>query len=513
MRSYRLGLLLPFVILGLTYACSGSDDSASQSGAVLDPSCKSDTANPPHTLLCTGLYKDIKAKTINAGIEAYTPATPLWSDGADKSRWIQLPPGKTIDRSDPNEWKFPVGTSAWKEFKVNGKRVETRLWRKVSDTSWVNATYAWNDDESSATVSAGGDVPAPGGGGTYHIPTNDECNECHRGRHDRLLGFEEVSLGLDGAQGVTLATLATDKKLSPPPTNTSLSIGDDGTNGANIPAMRWLHVNCGVACHNTDPNAFANSVGMDLRLDPTTLTGGSSAGFQDHVTTLNVPVKAPSFAGQDRISPGDPDNSVIYERISRRGDGQMPPIASNVVDDDDVAAVKAWIAALGPAPAGDDDDLDAGTPDAGKKKENDGGDTVVDSGTPDTGAPVDAGDTNEPTDAGALCQAGSVQETEQNDSAASADVMTSGAGSFCGRLTPGDNDYFEWVMPANTKTWSISDSTKGGAVTVTGTVNGQTFTLNSGGAYPFFPGMTYVFHASSTANTNVDYSVAITITQ
>lgn len=513
MRSYRLGLLLPAVVVALTYACSGSDDSASQSGAVLDPSCKSDTANPPHSLLCTGLYKDIKAKTINPGIEAYTPATPLWSDGADKSRWIQLPAGKTIDRSDPNEWKFPVGTTAWKEFKVGGKRVETRIWRKITDTSWVNATYAWNADESAAMVSAGGDVPSPSGGGTYHIPTNDECNECHRGRHDKLLGFEEVSLGLDGAQGVTLSDLATAKRLSPTPTSTSFTIGDDGTNGANVPAMRWLHINCGVSCHNTDPNAFANAIGMDLRMDPTTLTGGSSAGFQDHVTTIKVPVKSPSFAGLDRIAPGDPENSVIYERISQRGEGvQMPPIATNVVDDDDVAVVKAWISALGPAPAGDDDD-DAGVPDAGtdggKKNENDGGDTVVDSGTTDAG---DAGDTNMPTDAGALCVAGSVQETEVNDTPQEADTMTSGAGSFCGRLTPNDSDYFQWVMPANTKTWSINDSVAGGNVTITGEVNGQLFTLGQGGQYPFSPGNIYLFHATSPATTNVDYSVVITLT-
>ena len=60
----------------------------------------------------------------------YTPSTPLWSDGAQKQRWIELPPNTQIDISNPNEWTFPVGTKLFKEFRVNGKRVETRMFQK-----------------------------------------------------------------------------------------------------------------------------------------------------------------------------------------------------------------------------------------------------------------------------------------------------------------------------------------------------------------------------------------------
>ena len=97
------------------------------------------------------LYANVATKELAAGIRAYAPAVPLWSDNASKGRWISLPPGTTIDRSDPTEWIFPVGTKVWKEFSRDGIRVETRLFQKVQAGFWVRATYAWNADDTDAT--------------------------------------------------------------------------------------------------------------------------------------------------------------------------------------------------------------------------------------------------------------------------------------------------------------------------------------------------------------------------
>src|SRR5579872_198016 len=144
---------------------------------VLPPEC-ADASVPPTSLVCTGLYADIANKVLAPDVEGYTPAVPLWSDGAEKERWIHIPPGMVIDNTDPNEWVFPSGTKLWKQFVRDGHRVETRLWQKVHDHYWVNATYAWNDDETVATKSAGGDITL-GDGTAYHIPTNDECQSGH----------------------------------------------------------------------------------------------------------------------------------------------------------------------------------------------------------------------------------------------------------------------------------------------------------------------------------------------
>jgi hypothetical protein len=329
---------------------AGAAGAVAQTTALVLPAiCATDTQLPATNLVCTGLYTDIVAKTIAPGLEAYAPAVALWSDGAEKQRWISLPAGRVIDNSNPDEWTFPVGTKVWKEFSKAGRRVETRLWQKADTNYWVDATYAWSSDETSAVVSPGGDIPF--GSGTYHIPTPDECQDCHRGRSDRILGFDQVLLGIEGATGLTLDRLIAEHRLSTPPKSTPLVIGDDGTKLA-APALAWLHVNCGVSCHNRNSSSKAWATGLFMRLEPTLLDGSSVVGFDSLTTTIGIPAVTPSWSGRPRIKAGDPAHSLLYDLISQRGTGaQMPPIATSFVDEADDPLVEAWIAEL-PLPSG-----------------------------------------------------------------------------------------------------------------------------------------------------------------
>jgi len=329
----------------------GTDAGVSEDGAIASEFDCTDAGVPPSTLECTGLYADFASKTITDDVHPYAPAVPLWSDGAAKQRWIRLPPGMTIDATNPSEWTFPVGTKLWKEFALDGKRIETRLFQKVLRNYWVNATYQWNGDDSATSISFGGDVPVGADGGSWHIPVPDECSQCHRGRSDRVLGFEQVNLGLPGATGLTLDELVSQGLIAPPPGATSLQIGDDGT-GLAAPALGWLHVNCGVTCHNGNENSIGYGAGMRLRLDPALLDGRPVAGWDTIVTTANVATVSGSAMGQPRIVPGDPADSVLVRLISERGKEQMPPIASKLVDQTDVPKVVDWIAHMPSANAG-----------------------------------------------------------------------------------------------------------------------------------------------------------------
>jgi hypothetical protein len=390
-------------LVALVGACGGAPGSpgldaaapivaeAGPEAAPLPPQCLG-AAVPPATLECTGLYADLGAKQLAPGVEPYAPAVPLWSDGAEKERWILLPAGTIIDTSNPSEWVFPVGTRLWKQFSVGGKRIETRLWQKVRSDYWVHAAYAWNNDETAAVQSPGGDIPL--GSGTYHIPTDDECEKCHRGRTEHILGFEEVELGLPGASGITLADLVARGLLSVP-RQTALTIGDDGT-GAASPALGWLHANCGITCHNGNSNAVAYGSGLRFRLDATQLDGRSSAGFDALRTGVGVAVNAPNWKGQVRIVPGDPTASLLYFLISHRGSGmQMPPIATRVVDEANVALVGRWISLMPALPKVDAGPVDSGADAAPDVLE------MPDAGPPDVPAMPDAGAPDLELDAGA----------------------------------------------------------------------------------------------------------------
>jgi hypothetical protein len=158
-----------------------------------------------------------------------------------------------------------------------------------------------------------------------------------------------------------------------------LRIGDDGT-GLDAPALSWLHINCGVSCHNANENADGYGAGMLLRLDPTLLDGTPATSSWDPLrTTLNVACVSGSVAGQPRIVPGNQAASALVHLISERGVLQMPPIASRVIDSVDVASVVDWIQHM---PLGDGGLVEAGGG-AGRQRS--------DSGSPDAAAGVEAG--------------------------------------------------------------------------------------------------------------------------
>ncbi len=318
-------------------------------------------------LQCAGLYADIAAKTVAAGLRPYTPALVLWADGATKQRWLDLPAGQKIDTSDLDEWVFPNGTKVWKEFQLDGKRVETRLYAKGADGTWRHTTYVWNDAQTDAVRNDSGlAIPhgAPGGP-PYQVPTSNECNNCHAGRKDRLLGLEAVNLGLPGAQGITLASLVADQLVTAAPPATSLAFPEDST-GKAAAAMAWLHVSCG-PCHNRskDSNGFNSMVrlltypsdlaGQDAGADGGPVPVTSLDAFTTTVDRMsNVEIPDGGGALFSMIKRGDPSSSLVSYLSGRRVAAdevpnekqQMPPIVTRLVDTAGHQLLDGWITAL-----------------------------------------------------------------------------------------------------------------------------------------------------------------------
>ena len=47
------------------------------------------------------------------------------------------------------------------------------------------------------------------------------------------------------------------------------------------------------------------------------------------------------------LVPGDPDRSLIYQRMRMEGLGRMPHVASSVVDQEGLTMLRSWIIDLG----------------------------------------------------------------------------------------------------------------------------------------------------------------------
>jgi len=299
----------------------------------------------PPTLSETGLYDNVEAKTVADAIDAFAPRFQLWSDGADKSRWVYLPECDTIDTTDMNDWAMPVGTRLFKEFSVSGTRIETRLITRTGTgpNQFLYASYVWNDEESGATlVDAEGLKDAKG---TAHdIPSEDACRRCHGshaafgGRPSRALGLSALQLNHD-SEGLTLEGLADSGRLSAPPATDIVVPGDAQAQAA----LGYLHANCG-HCHNSTPDGV-KQVDLNFWLGTDHDTVESTPAFMSAVGKPNQLFNDQHVSG--RIVPGDPSVSSVSYRMSQRGNNaQMPPVGSELQDSSGQALVNAWIAGL-----------------------------------------------------------------------------------------------------------------------------------------------------------------------
>jgi len=307
------------------------------------------TYDLPQDLACVGLYTNVATKTVATALMPYTPGLILWSDGATKQRWLYLPPNTKIDDTDLDEWIFPVGTKVFKEFQVNGVRIETRIFTKAQDGTWLWATYQWNTGETAAIRN---DAGAANVVDTYEIPSHQKCNQCHQGRNDKLLGVETIALALAGAQGVTLDWLAKNGKLTTIPASTTATLPNDSTTYAAA-ALGVLHIDCGVSCHTQNPNGYANSSGLIMRLPAAQVLAGGVVvtNLDTYKTSANITPTLPQYQtyaqqGYKRLAPHSSATSLIPTVANIRGAGQMPPIATHVVDTAGVTALTTWIDAL-----------------------------------------------------------------------------------------------------------------------------------------------------------------------
>ncbi|MGD0530259.1 MAG: hypothetical protein ABSE49_34310, partial [Polyangiaceae bacterium] len=305
----------------------------------------------PTDLQCAGLYSDWASKTVATELKVYAPGLVLWSDGADKTRWIYLPPGQKIDTSTMDEWTFPVGTKIFKEFRltISGAsaetRVETRMLWKMAPGMWYRTTYAWTADGVTDAVEQTDGVLDAGGIG-YEIPNQEECDQCHNGRIDGVLGFEAVALSQPAATGQTMPVIIDAGWLTEPP-DAALTIPGDAVESA---ALGYVHMNCGTSCHNRG-NGQAEPTLFYMRLDVATL--GSVKSTDAYITGWNQPTAnfvIPDAAVTDRFAQCSLAESAAYYRASQRTglDGQtfgvqMPPIDTHKVDDAGLATIAAWI--------------------------------------------------------------------------------------------------------------------------------------------------------------------------
>ena len=316
---------------------------------------------PPKLLSEFDFFVDLRKQQPAAGVVPFRLATSLFSDGAEKFRFVHLPDGQPA-KYDPTEaFDFPVGTALIKTFAFPAdyrkptdklRLVETRVLLRHAD-GWHAWAYLWDDTQTDAVLKvAGATVPisAIAADGSplafdYSVPNKNQCKACHAFNGAITpLGPKARNLNTDytyaGGTANQIAHWVAAGMLVGVPDLADVPVAADWRDaslGIELRARTWLDVNC-AHCHRAE-GAASNS-GLFL-----------NAGENEPVK-YGV-MKRPAAAGRgsgDRefdIVPGHPDRSILTYRVeSTEPDVMMPELGRHIVDPDAVRMLGEWIASL-----------------------------------------------------------------------------------------------------------------------------------------------------------------------
>lgn len=323
-------------------------------------------ASIPLTLSATGAFSDLVNMTPASGFIPYTVNTPLWSDRAEKQRWIALPNDGTFDSpaeqvvfDAENPWVFPEGTVIIKQFDLaldesnpnNTTKVETRFIIIGNAGKAYGLTYQWRDDQSDADLLSSGATKAfnildPAGQTwqqTWTFPSRGECLTCHNENAGQVLGLKTQQLNGDFTYPQTGNT---DNQLNAWAHIDifAQAIGDPEQYLRNVPLE--------------DPkaiNAYKVRSYLDANCAYCHQPGGVNANFDGRIKTLMASqdlINGPTISAASHVPnvvlPGDTANSELWLRDHSVAADAMPPLAKSLVDEEYMEVLTDWIKGLVP---------------------------------------------------------------------------------------------------------------------------------------------------------------------
>jgi uncharacterized repeat protein (TIGR03806 family) len=296
-------------------------------------------------LSATGCVDSANPTAPVSGLIPYAPNAPFWSDGAAKERWIGLPDGQNITVGAEGDWDFPNGTVLMKNFRLDNRLIETRLFMRHPDGVWAGYSYEWNAQGNDAALVRGGKRVTIGSQ-AWIYPSEAQCMQCHTEAAGRSLGLEtrqlasNITYSQTGRDAHQLLTLNAINTLAPPIANPTAEIpypNPTATAGTlSERARAYLHTNCS-QCHR--PSGPTTS-SMDLRY-ATPLANTNACDVAPGLGDLEI-------ANARLIAPGAADRSVIPTRMNLRDNANaMPPTGLGArVDTDGVTLIRDWINSL-----------------------------------------------------------------------------------------------------------------------------------------------------------------------
>lgn len=293
------------------------------------------------------------------GVVPYALNTPLYTDYAEKLRFVKLPLGRQAKYTEKGVLDFPEGTLLIKNFYysadfrkpgINKNIVETRLLIKETE-NWKAITYIWNDEQTDAELEIAGDdkqvhfIDKDGNAQQvrYVIPNQNQCKGCHN-VNDKIMPIGPSAAELNGKYGYSTGAKnqieywKSHNMLQGAPALSSIARtavwNDPSTGDLNARARAYLAINC-AHCHRRE--GPAQTSGLFLTEDEKNITAFG----------INKPPVAAGKGSGGRmvdIKPGDAKASIIWYRMQTTDPGErMPELGRNMVHKEGLALIKEWI--------------------------------------------------------------------------------------------------------------------------------------------------------------------------
>jgi uncharacterized repeat protein (TIGR03806 family) len=316
---------------------------------------------PAPSLDAYRLFTDAGGRQPNARLTPYALNTPLFSDYAEKTRYLYLPPGTKARYRAVGALDLPVGATLVKTFAYpadfrrpddNVRFLETRLLihRKAG---WVALAYVWNAEQTRAVLKRAGaridvaftDVHGQSRRVDYAVPNANQCKECHSlSRQIAPIGVKARNLN-----GPFAYATGTENQLAhwtrigildgaPTPAKAPrTAVWDDPAEPLEARARAYLDGNC-AHCHNA--HGMASNSGLFLDLEE---ARPSAIGVGKR------PVAAGRGSGnlEVAIAPGHPEASILVHRMASTEPGvMMPELGRSLVHEEGLALVRDYIARM-----------------------------------------------------------------------------------------------------------------------------------------------------------------------
>lgn len=312
----------------------------------------------PNTLSEFGFFSDQAKQIPEVDVLPYSLITPLFSDYANKNRFVYVPQGRTAEYQNNDVFKFPIGsvlikTFSYKKMNVNNSEkqlIETRLLLNKKN-GWDAVTYVWNEDQDEAFLNIAGktilteyfDESGMPISIRYRVPNKNQCKECHL-KNDSLVPIGPKPRNLNRmvhySDGPMNQLLKWETMNLTAENHEDIPAVADFTNSnesLDKRARAYLDINCG-HCHSM--TGSANTTGLYLNLNE---SNKKSIGI------FKPPVAAGRGAGNFKYSivPGNPDQSILlYRMISDEPDIMMPESGRAIAHQEGIDLIREWITAM-----------------------------------------------------------------------------------------------------------------------------------------------------------------------